>query len=134
MLPLLYPMFILRYTNKDRNNYRLFLFCGCWLFFFYNFISQIIGDFAPSQIGQGAGPGGTNIITTDEWNNLTSLCLSGVNYLSEAEQKVLSGFGAAGSVTITSYGFLSLILFITTRRFPQSGPNTTKKFLSVLRD
>ena len=94
MLPLLYPMFILRYTNKDRKNYQLFLFCGCWLFFFYNFMSQMIGDFGPSQVGQGAGPGGTTIITTDEWNNLTSVCLSGVEYLSTAEQKVLSGFGA----------------------------------------
>jgi len=128
MLPLLYPMFILRYTNKDRKNYRLFLFCGCWLFFFYNFMSQMIGDFGPSQVGQGTGPGGATIITTDEWNNLTSLCLSGVEYLSTAEQKVLSGFGAAGSITITTYGLLSLLWFITTRRFPETAKVVRHKF------
>jgi hypothetical protein len=119
MLPLIYPMFILRHTDKDRSNYRLFLFCGCWLLFFYTFISQMIGDFGPSQIGRGAGGGGITIITTDEWNTLTSLCLSGVNYLSTAEQQVLSGFGAAGSITITTHGLLSLLWFIITRRFPE---------------
>lgn len=130
MLPLLYPMFILRYTNKHRKNYRLFLFCGCWLFFFYNFMSQMIGDFGPSQVGSGAGPGGTTIITTDEWKNLTSLCLSGVEYLSTAEQKVLSGFGAAGSITITTYGLLSLLWFITARRFPETAKLIRHKFSS----
>jgi hypothetical protein len=130
MLPLLYPMYILRYTDKDRKNYRLFLFCGCWLFFFYNFMSQMIGDFGPSQVGQGAGPGGATIITTDEWNNLTSVCLSGVEYLSPAEQKVLNGFGAAGSITITTYGLLNLLWFITTRRFPETAKTIRHKISS----
>ena len=67
MLPLLYPMTILAYMDKERINYRLFLFCGCWLLFFYTFISRMIGDFAPSQIGEGAGPSGTTIVTNDEW-------------------------------------------------------------------
>ncbi len=130
MLALLYPMYILRYTDKVRKNYRLFLFCGCWLFFFYNFMSQMIGDFGPSQVGQGAGPGGATIITSDEWNNLISLCLSGVEYLSPAEQKVLSGFGAAGSITITTYGLLSLLWFITTRRFPETAKTMRHKIFS----
>jgi len=60
MLPLIYPMFVLRYIDRDRSNYRLFLFCGCWLLFFYTFISQMIGDFGPSQVGQRA-----TIITID---------------------------------------------------------------------
>lgn len=93
-------------------------------------MSQMIGDFGPSQVGQGAGPGGATIITTDEWNNLTSLCLSGVEYLSTAEQKVLSGFGAAGSITITTYGLLSLLWFITTRRFPETAKIIRHKFSS----
>jgi hypothetical protein len=117
MLPLLYPMVILNYIEKERSNYRLFLFCGCWLLFFYAFISQMIGYFGPSQVGQGAGPGGVTIITTDEWNNLTSLCLTGVGALSYVEQKVLSGFGAAGSLVVSAYGLGYLLWFIGKRQF-----------------
>jgi hypothetical protein len=131
MLPLIYPMFVLRYTDKERGNYRLFLFSGCWLLFFYNFISQMIGDFSPSQIGQGAGEGGTTIIKTDEWNTLTYLCLGGVNYLSPAEQKTLSGFGAAGSIIVATYGLLTLLWFITTRRFLESAKEIRRKLCSV---
>jgi hypothetical protein len=119
MLPLLYPMFILGYTDRPRTNYRLFLFCGCWLLFLYIFISQMIGDFGPSQIGPGAGPGEATTILADEWNNLTSLCLSGVAYLSVEEQKVLGDFGAAGSIIISTYGLSCLLWFITTRQFPK---------------
>lgn len=131
MLPLLYPMFILSYTDRDRTNYRLFLICGCWLLFFYPFISQMIGDFGPSQIGRGAGPGGATIITADEWNTLTSLCLSGVEYLSAAEQKVLSDFGAAGSIAISTYGLVSLLWFIMTKKFPEQEKAIRHKFSSA---
>lgn len=131
MLPLLYPMFILLYTDKERNDYRLFLFCGCWLLFFYTFISQMIGDFGPSQVGRGAGGGGATIITTDEWNSLTSLCLTGVKYLSAAEQRVLSDFGAAGSTAISTYGLLCLIWCITTKRFPNQAKELRQKLSSI---
>jgi hypothetical protein len=132
MLPLLYPMFILEYTDREKSNYRLFLFCGCWLLFFYTFISQMIGDFGPSQIGQGAGGGGTTIITTDEWNTLTSLCLSGVKYLSVAEQRVLSDFGAAGSTIISAYGLLCLLWFIMAQQFPKQANAIRQKASSLL--
>jgi hypothetical protein len=131
MLPLLYPMFILSYMDRERSNYRLFLFCGCWLLFFYTFISQMIGDFGPSQIGRGAGGGGATIITTDEWDSLTSLCLAEVNSLSAVEQSVLSDFGAAGSTAISTYGLLCLIWYITTKRFPKQAKALRQKLSSV---
>ncbi len=70
MLPLVYLLTILNYIEKERSHYRVFLFGGCWLLFFYTFISQMIGTYAPDEIGQGAGPGGTTIITVPEWNAL----------------------------------------------------------------
>jgi hypothetical protein len=127
MLPLIYPMVILNYIEKERSNYRLFLFCGCWLLFFYTFISQMIGYFGPSQVGQGAGPGGVTIITTDEWNTLTSLCLTGVEALSDMEQKVLSGFGAAGSLVVSTYGLGYLLWFIGKRKFHKRAKSLEKK-------
>ncbi|KAH6677131.1 hypothetical protein B0J14DRAFT_336176 [Halenospora varia] len=59
MLPLMYPLSALD-TNKmipNKSGYRLFLFCGCWILFFYTFISQMIGSFAPTQVGTGDGGG-----------------------------------------------------------------------------
>jgi hypothetical protein len=104
--------------------------CGCWFSFFYTFISQMIGDFGPSQVGQGASGGGTTIITTDDWNILTTLCLANVDYLSTAEQKVLGAFGAARSILVTTYGFLNLLWLITTRRFPDRAKAIRNKLSS----
>ncbi|KAF8860938.1 hypothetical protein BDZ45DRAFT_724229 [Acephala macrosclerotiorum] len=127
MLPLLYPMVVLAYIDSEKINYRLFLFCGCWLLFFYTFISQMIGDFGPSQIGTGNGGGGVTIITTDEWNTLTTLCLTRVQPLSNAEQRVLSGFGAAGSLLVTLYGLASLLWFIGERLLPDYAETIRKR-------
>lgn len=112
MLPLMYPMVILEYTDAKKSNYRLFLFSGCWLLFIYTFISQMIGNFAPDQVGEGAGPGGSTIISTDEYSILWTLCFAEAKTLSLTEQKVLSAFGAVGSIIITAYGLGSLLWFI----------------------
>jgi hypothetical protein len=127
MLPLVYPMVILEYVEKERSNYRLFLFSGCWLLFFYTFISQMIGEFGHSQIGQGAGPGGVTIITTDEWNTLTSLCLAGAETFSHRAQKILNGFGATGSLFISIYGLAYLLWFIAKRQFRKQADSLENK-------
>ncbi|CZR57808.1 uncharacterized protein PAC_07697 [Phialocephala subalpina] len=132
MLPLLYPMVVLTYIDSEKNNYRLFLFCGCWLLFFYTFISQMIGNFGPTQIGTGAGGGGVTIITTDEWDTLTTLCLTGVKPLSNAEQRVLSGFGAAGSLLVTLYGLALILWFIGERLLPDHAETMKKRTTSFI--
>jgi hypothetical protein len=116
MLPLLYPMVVLEYTKKEKSNYRFFLFCGCWILYLYVFVSQMVGYFAPSQVGQGAGPSGTTIITTEDWNSVTSLCLNDTQPLSKTEQTVLSAFGAAGSILVSLYGLVYLVWFIIQRQ------------------
>jgi hypothetical protein len=66
MLQLVCPMLILDITHNRRSNYRLCLFCACWLLFCYCFMSQMIGDYGPSQIGPGAGVGQPNGATPKE--------------------------------------------------------------------
>lgn len=100
MLPLLCILVVLDTIETTRSGYRFFLFCGCWVLFFYTFVSQMIGDFAPSQMGDEAGEGGTTLITNEEWGKLNMLCLSAVETLSHKEESILSGFGAAGSLLI----------------------------------
>jgi hypothetical protein len=97
LLPLLYPLimlgvFVSKESEKEleeaectrsRHEFRFYLFCICWCLFLYTFISRMIGDYAPSQVGEGAGEGGVTIITTDEWDTLTTLCFAGVQTLSD---------------------------------------------------
>lgn len=123
MLPLTYSLIILNHINKEKSGYRLFLFYVCWIFYFYTFISTMIGEFAPSQIGAGAGNNGITIITTDEWEKLTDLCLSGIPTLGSIEQTVLRTFGAIGSSLVATYGLGQLLWFVAERQWP----NQTKK-------
>lgn len=129
ILPLLYPLCIPEPNQviRKRKNYRLFLFCTSWLPFCYTFISQMIGDFAPTQVGKGAGAGGVTIITSEEWDALTALCLTGVETLSDKEQKVLSCFGAAASILVSAYGLLSVIWLIGMRQWPEQLKDLCKR-------
>lgn len=117
LLPLLYPLIMLGIfvskgpekeleeaeTTSSRHEFRFYLLCACWCIFLYTFISRMIGDFAPSQVGEGAGEGGTTIITTDEWDSLTTLCFTGVQTLWDNETRVIEAFGAAGSIILSLF-------------------------------
>lgn len=128
MLSLLFPMVVLNFTDKKRSNYRYFLFCGCWLLFFYTFISRMIGDFAPTQVGEGAGEGGETIITVDGWQILENLCFNAIQNISSVEQRVLTGFGATGSIIVSIYGFGYLLWFITKQQSPTQAKALENKF------
>jgi len=117
LLPLLYPLvmfniFVTEASEKEleeaetswtRHEFRFYLFSACWVLFLYTFVSRMIGDFAPSQVGQGAGPGGTTIINTTDWNTLNELCYTGVQQLTYNETMVIEGFGTAGSIILSLF-------------------------------
>lgn len=117
LLPLLYPLMMLGIfvskgsekeleaaeTTRSRHDFRFYLFSICWCLFLYTFISRMIGDYAPTQVGEGAGEGGATIITTDEWDTLTSLCLADIQTLSDDETNVIEAFGATGSIILSLF-------------------------------
>ena len=127
MLSLLFPVVVLNFTDKKRSSYRFFLFCGCWLLFFYTFISRMIGDFAPSQVGEGAGEGGETIITVDGWRILENLCFNAVQNLGQREQRILTAFGATGSIVVSIYGLGYLLWFITKHQSPKKAKALERK-------
>jgi hypothetical protein len=90
-------------TSRPRHEFRFYLFCACWVLFLYTFVSRMIGDFAPSQVGEGAGEGGTTVVNTNDWNTLSALCFTGVQQLTDDETKVIEGFGTAGSIIISLF-------------------------------
>jgi hypothetical protein len=117
LLPLLYPLVMLGIfvkngsekelekaeTSRTRHEFRYYLFCICWVLFLYTFVSRMIGDFAPSQVGQGAGPGGSTIINTTDWDTLNVLCFTGVQQLTDNETMVIEAFGTAGSIILSLF-------------------------------
>jgi hypothetical protein len=122
LLPLLYPLVMLGIfvaegsetealekelekaeTSRPRHEFRFYLFCACWVLFLYTFVSRMIGDFAPSQVGEGVGEGGTTVVNTSDWNTLSALCFTGVQQLTDDETKVIEGFGTAGSIIISLF-------------------------------
>jgi hypothetical protein len=117
LLPLLYPLIMLGIfvaegsekelkeaeTSRPRHEFRFYLFCVCWVLFLYSFVSRMIGDFAPSQVGQGAGEGGTTIVNTTDWNTLNVLCFTGVQQLTDGEKSVIEDFGTAGSIILSLF-------------------------------
>lgn len=128
LLPLIFPLFMLGIfvaegsgieeaekeleqaeTTRPRHEFRFYLFCACWVLFLYTFISRMIGDFAPSQIGEGAGEGGTTIINTSDWNTLNALCFTGVQQLTDDEAKIIEGFGTAGSIILSLFVICPLL-------------------------
>ncbi|KAH7354661.1 hypothetical protein BKA65DRAFT_226687 [Rhexocercosporidium sp. MPI-PUGE-AT-0058] len=136
MLPLLYPMVALPhydgdYRLEEGRKYRLALFESCWCLWVYPFISSMIGILAPSQVGSGAGPDQTTIVTADEWAVLRSLCMEGVHELSNAEEKALQGFVVLDGLIVTLFGFILLLWFIITQ-IPQlqSSANAIKAYFS----
>jgi len=92
----------------------------------------MIGEFAPSQVGEGAGPNGQTIVTFDEMSALTGLCLSDVSVLTLKEQRVLNAFGAAGSILISIYGVGYLAWFMLKRLDEDQELSVTKKIASGL--
>ena len=130
ILPLLYPLVTLAYIRKKKVGFRLFLFAICWLLFFYPCMSMMVGDFAPSQVGEGKGPGGETIIKTDQMAQLTDLCMSEGPYLSSTETAVLNAFGAAGSITVIAYGLVYLLWFIAERQYPKRAWRLRRRLMS----
>ena len=47
--------------------------------------------------------GGVTIITTDEWDTLTTLCFTSVQTLSDEETKIIEAFGAVGSIILSLF-------------------------------
>jgi hypothetical protein len=146
LLPLLYPLVMLGIfvseesekelkkaeTCRSRHEFRFYLFSACWVLFLYTFVSRMIGDFAPSQVGQGAGPGGSTIITTKDWATLDVLCFTGVQQLTENETMVMEAFGTAGSIILSLF-ILCPFLWTILQSLDLSFVKLVERKFSVLR-
>lgn len=104
------------YNEQLQKRYRLMLLGLNLALFVYPFVSQCTHNWAPTDIGQGNGPGGTTIVEKPEWDALTETCFTSHNTsnpLSNVESTVISVFQLTGSITyiiVTVWKFLFLLL------------------------
>ncbi|KAM7210423.1 hypothetical protein V8F06_014196 [Rhypophila decipiens] len=92
----------------QRTSHRLTLFSLCTLLSLNPFLSQPFRTWAPTQVGTGNGPDGGTIVNDVEWNDLSTICFTGVKTLTNTEHVVLGIFHTIGScvVFLFALGFL----------------------------
>ena len=104
------------YNEQLQKRYRLILLGLNLALFVYPFVSQCTHNWAPTDIGQGNGPGGTTIVEPWEWEELMKTCFPSHNTsnpLSNVKSTVISVFQLTGSITyiiVTVWKFLFLLL------------------------
>jgi len=100
------------YNSTLHEKFRLVLSGLVIALFTYPFVSQCIHNWAPTDVGEDNGPGGTTIVDSAEWAALTATCFGEVHPITDVENKVISAFELAGSllailvVLCNFFGFL----------------------------
>lgn len=81
--------------RKDRKEQlRFLLFALCWLLFIYPFLSRMMETFGPNVINK------DQIISTNEWDSIETLCTAGVDAISTHETLAMDFFSVAGSIFV----------------------------------
>jgi len=132
VLPLLYPLLLSmdpqeartvddgaaakiksEYNSNLQQKFRLILLGLTLALFMYPFISQCIHNWAPTDIGEGNGPGGSTVVNSTEWSALTSTCFGDVNPIADFENTLICVFELLGSllfILATLWGFFTFFV------------------------
>ena len=73
--------------REMRATLRFWLYHLCWMLSIYPFGSSLLNTFGPSQIGNHP----ESAISDKDWNKIASVCLSGVDQISRAENVAMRG-------------------------------------------
>jgi hypothetical protein len=72
-------------ADLDRKEVRLSVICISWILFLYTFISRMMSDFGPSQIGISKPGSPPRVLSPVEAANITQLCWTDGSTLSKTE-------------------------------------------------
>ncbi|KAH6888192.1 hypothetical protein B0T10DRAFT_562605 [Thelonectria olida] len=114
ILPLVYPIGLLpvriesresraeRKIEEERQNHglRLLLFSLLGVVFLYPFVSQALHNWAPLRIGEGKGPGGSTLVTDEEFSRVEEMCFGTIGRFTSWESRLLAGAEMAASILI----------------------------------
>lgn len=105
-------------ADLDRKELRLSVICISWILFLYTFISRMISDFGPSQIGIPKPGSPTAVVSPVEAGNIEQLCWTNGSNLSKAETIAFDVFAVGGSLFVSIVLVGTLIWVLLTRRRP----------------
>lgn len=89
---------------RQRETYRLAIFCFAALLSLYPFASQFLHSWTPSPIGQGRGDQGATYVTETEWAILEGVCFGGrVERLASRELTFIDVFHTIASCVLILY-------------------------------
>ncbi|KAJ6260820.1 hypothetical protein Dda_5051 [Drechslerella dactyloides] len=100
--------------------FRLKALAVCWVLSAYSFLSRMLEMFSPGKIGDDAG----SVVSTDEWTQIESLCLEGVQDISGVSRKVFTAFGILGWIWVSLFAIVGLIRI--TQHQQSSGPRNIR--------
>jgi hypothetical protein len=87
--------------TEDRRDLRLILVCTSWSMFLYTFISRMIANYGPSQIGVPHPGAPQPVLTTNQARNIAFLCYDGREGLSASENIAFQVFALGGSLFVS---------------------------------
>jgi hypothetical protein len=105
-------------ADLDRKELRLSVICILWIFFLYTFISRMISNFGPSQVGVSNPGSPPAVISPDEAGNIEQLCWTDGSNLSKQEIVAFDFFAIGGSLFLSIVVIGTLIWMLLTRRRP----------------
>lgn len=107
-------------ADLDRKELRLSIVCISWVFFLYTFISRMISDFGPSQVGVSKPGSPPAVISPVEAANIQQLCLTDGSNLSTQETIAFDVFAIGGSIFLSIVLVGTLVWMLLTRRRPDT--------------
>jgi hypothetical protein len=107
-------------ADLDRKEVRLSVICISWILFLYTFISRMISDFGPSQIGISKPGSPPKVLSPVEAANITQLCRTDGSTLSKTETIAFDVFAVGGSLFVSIVLVGTLIWVLLTRRRPDA--------------
>ena len=105
-------------ADLDRKELRLSVICISWILFLYTFISRMISDFGPSQVGISKPGSQPAVISPGEAANIEQLCWTDGSNLSKQETVAFDVFAIGGSIFLSSVVVGTLIWMLLIRRRP----------------
>ena len=98
-----------------REQLRFLLFALCWMLFMYPFLSRMIETFGASMIG-----GNNKVISTNDWNTISEVCIGNVNQITSQEILAMNFFSVVGSLFICLLAAAKIIWPAITRQHGKS--------------
>ena len=105
-------------AKLDRPEVRLSIICISWVLFLYTFMSRMISDFGPSQIGVSKPGAQPAVMSPGEAANIERLCWTDGSGLSKQETNAFDVFTIGGSLFLSTVVVSTLIWVLLTRRQP----------------